>query len=118
MLLLQRKMGSKKGRRVRKIEVPTDTPTEFELRDTAANIQRREEREARKREEEAQKQREEARMEETTHSAEEGVVEKHARTDRNDTDMDIEARGEAGTSQSHSRHKKGQTQMRRLLWTL
>ena len=35
MLLLQRKMGPKKGRRVRKIDVPTDTPTEFELGDTA-----------------------------------------------------------------------------------
>ena len=26
-------MGPKKGRRVRKIEIPTDTPTEFELGD-------------------------------------------------------------------------------------
>ena len=37
-----------------------DTPTEFQLGDTAADIQRRrEEREAREREDEAQKQREE-----------------------------------------------------------
>ena len=43
---------------MRKIEVPTDTPTEFELGDVAADIQRREEREAGEREEEAQKQRE------------------------------------------------------------
>ena len=33
-LLLQRKMGQK-GRRVTKIEVPTDSPTEFELVDMA-----------------------------------------------------------------------------------
>ena len=44
-------MGPKKGRRnVRKIEAPTDTPTKFELGDTAADIQRRrEEREQRER---------------------------------------------------------------------
>ena len=45
--------------------------------------------------------------EETTHSAEEGVAEKHARTDKRDTEMDTETGGEGGTSQSHSRHKKG-----------
>ena len=44
---------------------------------------------------------------ETTHSAEEGVAKKHARTDRSDTEMDTEGEGEAGTSQSQSRHKKG-----------
>ena len=40
-------MDPKKGRRnMRKIDVPTDTPTEFDLGDTAADIQRkREERE-------------------------------------------------------------------------
>ena len=50
-------MGPKKGRRnVRKIEVPTHIPKEFELGDTAADIQRkREEGEQRAREEEAQK---------------------------------------------------------------
>ena len=37
-LLLQRKMCPEKGRRVRKIEVPTDTPTEFELGNTVADI--------------------------------------------------------------------------------
>ena len=47
--------------------------------------------EVREREEEAQKQREEARKEETTHSTEEGVVEKCARTDESDTEMDTEA---------------------------
>ena len=45
--------------------------------------------------------------EETTHSAEEGVAEKHAKTDRSDTEMDTEGGGEARKSQSHSRHKKG-----------
>ena len=45
-------MGPKKGRRVRKIEVPTDSVPEFELGDTEADIKRRrEEREAREREE-------------------------------------------------------------------
>ena len=48
-------MDPKKDRRVRKIEVPTDSVLEFELRDTAADIQRRrEEKEAREREEEAE----------------------------------------------------------------
>ena len=108
MLLLQRKMGPKKGRRLRKIEMATDTPTELELGDMAVDVQRRmEEREASQREKEAQKQREKARREETTHSEEEGVAKKHAMTDRSDTEMDTEAGGEAGTSQSHSRHKKG-----------
>ena len=66
---------------MKKIKVPNDTPTEFELGDTAADIQwMREERQQTVREEEAQKQqreereREEARMEETTHSAEERVA--------------------------------------------
>ena len=68
-------MGLMKGRRVRKIEVPIYTPTEFELGEMAEDIQwRRKEREARERKEEAQKQNEEARREATTHSAEEGVA--------------------------------------------
>ena len=50
-------MGQKKGRRVRKIKVPTDSVPEFELGETAVDIQRRrEEREARKREEAQQEQ--------------------------------------------------------------
>ena len=36
-------MGPKKCRRVRKIEIPTDTPTEFELRGAVADIQQRKE---------------------------------------------------------------------------
>ena len=44
-------MGPKKGRRVRKIEVPTYSVPEFELGDTAADIQQNEERETREREE-------------------------------------------------------------------
>ena len=72
-----------------------------------ADIQRRrDEWEAREREEEAQKHREEARREEATHSTEERVAKKHARTDINDTEIDTDAGGEAGTSQSYSRHKK------------
>ena len=101
VLLLQRKLGPMKGIRVRKIEVHTDTPTECELWDTVAEIQRmREEREAGEREEEVQKQKEEAMKDETTCSAEEGMVESHAKTDRSDTEIYTEACGEAGTSQS------------------
>ena len=43
--------------------------------------------------------------EETTHSAG-GVAEKHASTDRSDTEMDTDVGGEAFISQSHSRYKK------------
>ena len=68
-----------------------DSIPEFKLRDTAADIQqRREEREAREREEEAQKQRGKARREQTRHSPEEGVAEKPARTDKRDTEMNME----------------------------
>ena len=35
------------------------------------------------------------------------MVEKPAKTDKIETEMDTEAGGEASTSQSHSRHKKG-----------
>ena len=105
-------MGPVKGRRpVRRIEFPTETPPEFELGDTAADIHwRRHQREAKEKEEQAQKKREqEARREEATHSPEEGVSETSARTDKSDTKMDTctETGGEAGTSQWHSRHKKG-----------
>ena len=44
---------------------------------------------------------------ETTHSTVEGLAEKWGRTDRSNTEMDTEARGEAGTSQSHSMNKEG-----------
>ena len=97
-------MGPKKGRRVRKIEVPTDSVPESELGDTVTEIHwSREERKAKEREEEAHKQREEARREESTNSPEEGAAEKHARTDKSDTELDTytEDGGEAGTSQSH-----------------
>ena len=89
---------------MRKIEVSTDSVPEFELGDTAADIQwGREERAARGREE-AQKQREEearreveARMEET-HLQVEGVAEKRSWTDKSDTET--KAGGEVGISQS------------------
>ena len=103
-------MGRKKVRRVRKIELPTDSVSEFQLGGTAADIQgRREEREVRERKKEPQKQREEARREKTAHLPGKGLAEKHERTDRRDTEMDTctEGGGEACTSQSHSRHKKG-----------
>ena len=101
-------MGPKKGRRVRKIEVTTDSVPEFELENTAADIKwRREEREATEREEEAQKQKqEEAMREEATHSQEEGVAKKkRARIDKSYTET--EAGGETRTFQSQSRYKKG-----------
>ena len=59
-------IGSKMSRKhVRKIDIPTDTHTEFVLGDTAADIQRRrEEREQREREEADKQQREEREREE------------------------------------------------------
>ena len=45
--------------------------------------------------------------EETTHSAEEVVAKKNARTERSDTGMTTKRGGGAGTCHSHSRHKKG-----------
>ena len=44
----------------RKIEVPTETPTEFELGDTAPDIQRREERDQCEPEDAEKQQREES----------------------------------------------------------
>ena len=106
MLLLQERMGAKKGRRVRKMEVSTDTTTEFEFGVTTADIQRRRGGGGvREREEGAQKQREKAMGEDTTHSAGEGVAKKHTRTNRNKTKMDTETGGDA--SMLHSRQKKG-----------
>ena len=98
---------------MRKIEVLTDTPTEFELGDAAADIQwAREGRGQREVEEESQKQREEKQREEvvreeTIYSAEEGVAKKCARTGRSDTEVDTEAGGEVGILQLLSRHKNG-----------
>ena len=61
---------------MRKIEVPIDTHTEFELVDTAVYIQTMGDREATEKVEETTKQMEESRREETTHLAEVGVAEK------------------------------------------
>ena len=62
------------------IEVPTDTPTEFELGDTAADKQRWRETSEQREREQTQKQKMEERevvmREETTYSMEEGVAEK------------------------------------------
>ena len=102
--------GPKKGRRVKKIEISTESVPEFELGDTVADIQqRREEREAREMEEaQQQRQREEARREEArvekTHSQNEGVAEKRPRTERSETETEAVG-GEAGPSQS--RYKEG-----------
>ena len=68
-------MGPNKGRRVRKIEIPTDSVHEFELGDIQ---RRREERVAREREESQQQIEEKARREEATaeetHSQDEVVA--------------------------------------------
>ena len=94
-------MGPKKGSRVRKIEIPTNTPTEFELGDMAADIQcRREEREAREREEEAQKQR--GRQERGNYTLSRGPSGQKVCKDKQKQHRDTEAGGEADTSQSHS----------------
>ena len=88
---------------------PTDIPPEFDLGDTVADIQwRRGDREARERDKDTETG-EEARREKTAHSPQEGVTEKHARTDK----IDTEAGGEAWTSQlnsisgAHHRHLPG-----------
>ena len=58
-------MGPKKGRQLRKIETPTDSVPEYELGDTAADIQwKRKERGTNEREEAQQQREEEARREE------------------------------------------------------
>ena len=57
-------MVPNRGRRVRKIEVPTDNVPEFELGDTVADIQRRREKSEDREMEEAQQQTEKAAREE------------------------------------------------------
>ena len=71
---------------MRKVEVPTDTPTEFELRDTAADIERREDREGKtKKQQREEREREEAKKAETPQSHKENrVAEKRPRTERTD----------------------------------
>ena len=110
-LFLKRKMGlpKKNIKNVRKIYVPTDTFTEFEFGDTAANIQRSEGRDQRKRDEEAQREemeRQDARRAETP-QPQEGVDEKRARTARSETEIDTEGEGEVDTSQLQFKLKKG-----------
>ena len=103
-------MGPKKGRRVRKIEVPTGSVPEFELGDTETDIQlRREERKAREREETQQQQQreEEARREGKSGGitlTREGPTRKKAQDKNSYTETET-AGGEAGPSQSH--FKKG-----------
>ena len=92
---------------MRKIEVHTDKPTEFELGDTAADKHRsrKEERghKGRRRHRNNRGRRgREARREDTAHSAEDRVAEKPARTARSDTEMDTQGGGE-----SHFNHYPG-----------
>ena len=91
---------------MRKIEIPTDT-TEFELGNTAADIQRqREEREAKEREEEAQKQRGGI-QEGGNYTLSRGENEKKACKDRQKRHRNGHREWKrAGISQSYSKHKK------------
>ena len=91
-------MASKKARtNTRKIAIPQDIPTEFELGDTAADIQRRVERvkrEQREREEDEKphKEREERERGNTTdrkHSRRRQQV-KRQRTEESESEMDLE----------------------------
>ena len=62
-------MGCKKSRRVRKIEVSTDSVSEFELGDIVVDIQwRMQEREAREREAQQQREEEARRQEQRNHT--------------------------------------------------
>ena len=98
--MLRYELRYKLGRRMRKMGIPTETHTKFELGDTAADTVE-----------------EGGRATETeggtqggnyTLHTEEGVAETLAKTDKSDTEMDTKGGGEVGTSQSQSRHKKGQ----------
>ena len=102
----KKKMGPKKvERNVRKTKVPTDTPTEFELGDTAADIQRRREKREQGEKEAEKQQRKEREGEEARRvknsqpHTEEGVAKTRPRTERSDSEMDIQAGGEVGPSQ-------------------
>ena len=96
---------------MRKIEVSTNKLIEFELGDTAPDIQRSEEKEQRGgggRETTEGGDREGGSQEGGKSTAtEEGVAIKRPRTERSDSEMDTEGGGEVGTSQSQSRFKKG-----------
>ena len=100
-------MGPKKSRRVREIEVPTDSIPEFELGDTTTDIQCRRERE---------KQEKGRKGTETEGGGQEGAGKKWRNTLARggscrkkgkdiQSDTETEAGGEAGTSQS--RYKNG-----------
>ena len=77
---------------MRMIEVPTATPTEIDLGDTAANIQRRRQKKEQSEGEKAEKQqredreRQEARMAVTQQCIEEAVAEKRPRTERSESE--------------------------------
>ena len=108
MMPLQRKMGRTKGKRVKKIEVPTDTlqNLSWETRQQiySGGGRRRRQEKGRKR----HKNRGRKPGGRKLHTQQrKGAPEKRARTDRSETKMDTEAGGEANTSQSHPRHKTG-----------
>ena len=101
-------MGPKKGRRVRKIEVPTVSVPELSWgtqRQISSGRGRRGRQEKGRRHKNRGRMRpggEEARAEET-HSQEEGITEKRPKTEKSDSET--EAGGEAAPSQL--RYKKG-----------
>ena len=85
-------MGPKKGRQIaRKIEVPTDTPTEFELGYTPAETQsRRQDREQRERAEKQQRKEREAWRRKLQSQTQQAMVEKRPRTERSESEMATE----------------------------
>ena len=86
-----------RGRR-RKIEVPTDTQPQFELGDTAADIERR--RREREEKDEREKREQEERDRERLEREREESPERGEKRVRTDTDADVES--------TQSRQKKGQ----------
>ena len=92
---------------MRKIEVPTNTPAEFELEDTAAKIQRRTKRGSHERGSKWYRNRGRKPGGRKLHTQQSREWPKSARTDRSDSEMKTESGGEAGTSHSNSNHKKG-----------
>ena len=96
-------MGPKKARKnVRKLEVPTDTPTMFELADTAADIKRRrEEREQRERKESEKQEMKEKTREEAWRvktPQDEWRRQWLKKRPRNENEIDTDGGGEANSS--------------------
>ena len=98
-------MGPKKGRRVQ-IEVPTGSVPEFDLGDTAEEGGEGGKRKGGEDTETEGGNQDEGRRKETTHSPE-GVAEKHARTNKSNTELDTcTAAGGEGAHLSRTHNKR------------